>query len=251
VRHTANTIAAEGRSTIPLGPLSSGNLLVGGSPATVGVAVGLLLPAVQAAREAARRSASMNNLKQISLGFLNYEAARRRLPSSAICDDQGKPLLSWRVEILPYVGEDVLYKQFHRDEPWDSEHNRKLLSQMPTVFQSPGGPEGDGRTVYLLPAGRNTLFPPSEKGLRLADVRDGLSKTILVLEATADRAVPWTKPDDGIDAKKPLEGLAGARPGGFLAAFADGHVSLLPEAINPDLLKALFTPDGGEEVEAP
>ena len=252
VRHIGKTIAAEGRSTIPLGPLTSGNVLVAGSPATLGVAVGLMVPAVDAARAAARRTASSNNLKQIGLGMLNYEAAHNQFPAPAICDKQGKPLLSWRVEILPYIDENKLYKQFHRDEPWDSEHNKKLVAQIPQPYQSPETAPGDGRTVYLLPVGEKTLFPSANRGPVLKEVRDGLTFTLLVVEASADRAVPWTKPDDlKNDPKKPLDGLTGTRPEGFLAGFGDGHVSLLPADINADLLRALFTPAGGEKIDMP
>ena len=105
--------------------------------ATVGVLVALLLPAVQAAREAARRVQSMNNMKQLMLGMLNYESAHGSFPAPARCDDNGKPLLSWRVELLPFLEEQSLYDALHRDEPWDSPHNKKLITQMPPVFRGP------------------------------------------------------------------------------------------------------------------
>jgi hypothetical protein len=79
--------------------------------AVVGVLVALLLPATQAARESARRAQSMNNLKQLSLGLLNYESAKKVLPNQIYTKD-AKPLLSWRVQILPYMEEMDLYNQF-------------------------------------------------------------------------------------------------------------------------------------------
>jgi hypothetical protein len=252
VRRESRSIVAEGRATIPLGPLTSGNMLVGSSPMAAGVAVGLMLPAVQAAREAARRSAASNNLKQIALAMLNYESARKRLPSPAICDNTGKPLLSWRVAILPFLDESNLYQQFHRDEPWDSEHNKQLLLKMPPLYQSPDALLAEGRTVYMLPVGENTLFPSADTGPTLMDIRDGTSKTLMAVETTADRAVPWTKPDDfEVDPKNPLAGLAGARSGGFLAVFVDGHSSLLPADIDVALLRALISPAGDEAVDPP
>jgi hypothetical protein len=92
--------------------------------ATIGILVALLLPAVQAAREAARRTQSTNNLKQLILGLLNYESANGHFPPHASYSPDGKPLLSWRVHILPYLEEQALYSQFRLDEPWDSEHNQ-------------------------------------------------------------------------------------------------------------------------------
>ena len=100
--------------------------------------------------------------------------------------------------------------------------------------------------------GEKTLFPSANRGPVLKEVRDGLTFTLLVVEASADRAVPWTKPDDlKNDPKNPLDGLTGTRPEGFLAGFGDGHVSLLPADINADLLRALFTPAGGEKIDMP
>ncbi|MCL4191413.1 MAG: DUF1559 domain-containing protein, partial [Thermoguttaceae bacterium] len=104
--------------------------------ATIGVLVALLLPAVQAAREAARRSQSMNNLKQIGLAMHNYYDSYRTLPAQANYDPQGKPLLSWRVQLLPFLEQQALYAQFHQDEPWDSAHNKTLIDKMPPVYRS-------------------------------------------------------------------------------------------------------------------
>ena len=79
----------------------------------------LLLPAVQSAREAARRAQCVNNLKQIGLAMHNFHAQKNHFPAAAIVDKAGKPLLSWRVAILPYIEQESLYQQFHLDEPWD------------------------------------------------------------------------------------------------------------------------------------
>ena len=101
----------------------------------VPVMLALLLPAVQAAREAARRAQCTNNLKQIGLAMHNYASANGAFPPAAIYDANGKPLLSWRVLILPYLEQDSLYKQFHLAEPWDSPHNKRtLLAQVPPLF---------------------------------------------------------------------------------------------------------------------
>ena len=225
----------------------------GVDPSTAGIGVALLLPAVQAAREAARRNVSQNNLKQIMLSMHNHHDANKSLPAAAITDKEGKPLLSRRVTILPYLEENQLYQEFHLDEPWDSEHNKKLIPRMPTVYVNPSRDyKGDGTTTYLVPTGDAGLFKDLAKGVKFREVTDGLSKTIAAVEVTEDHAVPWTKPDDlKIDPKRPLAGLKGARVGGFLAALADGSVRMIADDIDPTFLTAMFTPDGGEAEKAP
>lgn len=250
-RDAEGDIIAKGRSTLPLGPF--GGAGIASSPAVASIAVGMTLPGVQAAREAARRTQGMNNLKQFALAMLNYESANNALPPAAICDKEGKPLLSWRVAMLPYLGEQELYDQFHLDEPWDSEHNKKLLERMPKIFASPGDDAAKpGTTRYLVPTGEGTVFPKPDRAMKPALVADGFSKTLLVVEAEAAKAVPWTKPEDlAVDPKQPHAGLKNARPTGFLAVFADGHVRIIPQDVAVDVLNAMFTRDGGEQVEVP
>src|ERR1700676_3675353 len=110
--------------------------------AIIAVLIALLLPAVQAAREAARRAQCVNNLKQIGLAMHNYHSTYDCFPPAVTADDQGRPLLSWRVLILPYLEEAPLYAQFHLDEPWDSPHNLPLASKMPRVYTCPSDPTG-------------------------------------------------------------------------------------------------------------
>ena len=219
--------------------------------ATVGVLVALLLPAVQAAREAARRNQAMNHAKMLMLGLFNYESAHGNFPAHASYDDDGKPLLSWRVHILPFLEQQALYDQFHLDEPWDSEHNRKLIPLMPAVFLDPSSPlpPADGKTHYLGVVGEGVFFHNADKGRQLREIRDGTSNTIALVQASDDAAVTWTKPEDWkYDPQQPLLGLGGLHPGIFLAGFADGHVRAISSTIDLDVLRALFTADGGEVV---
>lgn len=219
------------------------------STAVAGVLVALLLPAVQAAREAARRAQSMNNLKQLVLALFNYEDSYKSFPAHAIYDASGKPLLSWRVQILPYLEEQALYNEFHLDEPWDSPHNKKLLTRMPDVFQNPTSPMPEGKTNYLAVVGKECVFDGSAEGMKLQKITDGLSNTILLVEADSDRAVEWTKPADWqFDVKNPKNGLGSLRPGGWLTAFADGSVMLIDGTIDTKTLKAKFTRAGKEEL---
>jgi prepilin-type processing-associated H-X9-DG protein len=215
------------------------------SLATGSILAGMLLPAVASARAAARRAQSMNNLKQIGLAMHNYAAAKGSFPARAIFAKQGKPLLSWRVELLPYLDEIELYKEFHLDEPWDSQHNRKLMPRMPQVFASSSVPGMPGLTNYLAVCGEGLAFDGS-KGRRLADFKAGLGGKILALET--ERCVDWTKPDDWQpDPKRPLAGVSRVRPGGFNALYADGHVQFIPNTIDVKLFWSLLTVGGSEK----
>jgi hypothetical protein len=142
----------------------------------------------------------MNNLKQMSFAMHTYaEAHDGRLPPAVLRDAQGKPLLSWRVLILPYLEQGHLYSQFHLDEPWDSPHNIALLSAMPKVYSTPTALPVEARaepfaTFYQVFTGEGTAFDGSQGLLFPGDFPKGTSSVLLVVEA--GQAVPWTKPDD-------------------------------------------------------
>jgi prepilin-type processing-associated H-X9-DG protein len=219
------------------------------SPAATGVLVGLLLPAVQSAREAARRAQCVNNLKQIALAMHNYESANSAFPKAAITDQQGKPLLSWRVAILPHLVLDELYQKFKLDEPWDSPHNKALLKEMPSIYLCPSRSRPEPyTTTYQVFVGKGALFD-KQRATKFAHITDGTVNTLMVVEAK--EAVPWTKPDDlefDPAAAPSLFGAGSAHPGGFNAAFADGSVFFLKNSIDVKLFRAMITRDGGEVV---
>lgn len=220
----------------------------GGNFMTTGVLVGMLLPAVQAAREAARRMTASNHLKQIGLAMHNYHATHRQLPPRASVDDQGRPLLSWRVALLPFLGEQVLYEQFHLDEPWDSPHNIRLVDQMPMIYADPSSVNRAGTTVFQVPMGDGFLFAATG-ATKFRDVTDGLSNTLMVVETSSGAAVPWTAPDDmEIDSTVPLDGLGGSHPGGFHVLMADGAIRFVANTVDRDVFRALLTRSGAEVV---
>jgi hypothetical protein len=229
------------------------------------ILVGLLLPAVQKVREAANRMASQNNLKQVALAVHNYHATNGCLPPAVVYDAQGKPLYSWRVLLLPYLGEGALYQQFRLEEPWDSPQNKALLPLMPRMYLDPSRPDtGDGTTTYLALTGKGTVFESDPQNglvplkdnpklfrakplLSFKDIPDGTSNTIMIAEA-AD-PVPWTKPEDLEYAPgRPLPSFSKIRPLGFNAAFVDGSVRWLPRTAPEQTLRALISRNGGEVI---
>jgi len=209
-------------------------------------AVSHLGPSLATARQASARAQSLNNLKQLALALLNYEAVHGHFPPAVVMGPDGKMPHSWRVEILPYLECQKLYDQYRLDEPWDSPANHKILVQMPDVFRSPTEPASSTGACYFVLTGPGTMFD-GKKGTRIRDVRDGTAFTILLVEAKRD--IPWTKPEDiPYDADKPLPKLGGFFEGKFNLALADGSVHLLSEDVPQKTLRALVTKDGREVV---
>ncbi len=147
---------------------------------------------VDKVRGAAARVQSQNNLKQIGLACINHNDATTQFPTD-ICDATGKPLLSWRVAILPYVEQQGLYAKFKLNEPWDSANNRPLMEQMPKVFEVPTHPSTN-MTHYQRFVGPDTLFPVGKKVRYPGDFTKGTFNSLLVVEAAFP--VYWTKPED-------------------------------------------------------
>ncbi|MFQ5733265.1 MAG: DUF1559 domain-containing protein, partial [Planctomycetaceae bacterium] len=212
--------------------------------------VALFSSAVGNARAAAQRSTSKNNLKQLGLAMHNFHDVYRGFPPHASYDKTGKRLLSWRVYLLPFLGQKKLFDEFHLDEPWYSRHNKTLIARMPKTFADPGGKaKNPGTTRFLAPIGPKNVFDGKPIGIRIRDITDGTSNTIMIVEAAPESAVVWTKPDDVvINAKDPLQGLLAKDAQGFQASFADGSVRLIAKSINLKILRALFTRNGGEVV---
>ncbi|OWK34457.1 hypothetical protein FRUB_10428 [Fimbriiglobus ruber] len=209
------------------------------------VSAGLLLPAIQKVRGSAAQAQSTNNMKQIALAMHNYHDTYGGFPAAAIPDKNGKPLLSWRVAILPFIEQTALYNQFKLDEPWDSEHNKKLIPLMPKIYADPRGPIEMGKTHYKVFVGKEAGFDWKEKH-KFTDYPDGTSNTIMAV-AGGDPVV-WTQPDDiEFDSKKPLPDLT--KPfGNILAAMFDGSVRVLNPKISKETLKAAITRNGGEVI---
>ena len=200
--------------------------------------------------QSSARSRSQNNLKQIALAMHNFHSTYSSFPPTGSYADDGKPLLSWRVHLLPWLDNDDLYKKFKLDEPWDSAHNKALLKEMPEVFASPRAETEPGMTVYQVPFGPGLPFE-GQAGKPLSEFRDGTTQTILAVEAA--EAVPWTKPADWSpdvsENANPFPGLFAAPDGSALVGMADGSVHTYRAAdLKPATLRKLLTPQGGEVV---
>jgi hypothetical protein len=192
-----------------------------------------------------------NKLMQMGLAMHNYHDAFRAFPTPARYDAKKKPLLSWRVSILPFVEQQALYDKFHLNEAWDSPHNKALIEQMPDIYRSPGRPGMKaGMTCFVLPTGDQAIFSRTDAAAEFRQITDGTSNTVMVMHATEKRAVVWTKPDDyELDAKTLRDALFAKPDGETLVCFADGSVRLLRGSLGDANLMGVFTSRGGEIVE--
>lgn len=172
----------------------------------------------------------LSNMEKISKAMLAYEKDKGRLPAHAIYRN-GQPMLSWRVELLPYLGEKELFDKFKLDEPWNSPHNEKLLERMPAVYRPPGMTDPTTRTCYVVYHGKGAAFEGRE-GVTLASFTDGV-KTILITEV--QNGPQWTMPED-LNFDLPFQDRPGLFPGERSFGLADGTVAdskhvPLPKAI--------------------
>ena len=222
----------------------------------------LLIPATQATREAARRMQCSNHEKQIALALHTYHDVHEAFPPLYTVDEEGNPLHSWRVLILPFIEQRALYEAIRLDEPWDSEHNRQFHDRMPSIYRCPsssgGVPFRD--TSYSAIAGGS--FQPATKaesvvGLKLSDVTDNTSDTLAIVEVI--EPFNWMDPTADVTVEELVDWVvrsgrvrAGSRhPGGMNAAFLDGSVRFITHEIDPEILRALATLSSGESVRTP
>lgn len=211
-----------------------GQTRLGGRQSTIGMAM-----------SAGARAAALNNMRNLMQHLLSYELDNGEYPSQAIVKD-GQPLLSWRVELLKTI-DNNLYRRFKRDEPWDSDANKELLDRMPDIFRV-GYDLPEGHTAVLAVVSNDTLFSSdSGKARKNVALRDGPDRTACVVITDSGSAVPWTKPEDiKLDSSDPKKGIAWP-DGTFIAGFADGSAQRVTTD-NAEYLNAVFTVNGGETV---
>ena len=230
-------------------------------------------PALPSDRRRSQAEVTNRHLREILLAAHNYHSVNGCFPAPFSIRD-GKPLLSWRVALLPYLGHNELYQQFQLDEPWDSPHNKVLIDRMPAVFETADAPTIPGKTRINVFIGPNAVFEPfrikadgqenkgsgvvlnfgvprKRQGVGIEEITDGTSNTVFV--AIAKRSTPWTAPGGlgyipGRDDTR--ADLDDSDPRGIVLGMCDGSVRVLPKAHqNRQTLAALITRNGGEVVD--
>jgi len=224
-------------------------IILGGGGFLFSILLALLLPAIQQAREAARRSHSKNNLKQIGLALHNYHDVHEVFPPGGIAKTDGTPYHSWQTFVLPFIGQAPLYNRINFDQPWSTPENQPHFQQEIQEYLNPTldertSPNGLGLSHYV--ANEKTLGTNSS--LRMRHITDGTSNTILAFE-TGEDLKAWGDPTNfgspgdfiGPHRKK-------AFFGGTQVLMGDGSVRFVSENTDPAVLEALSTPRGGEMI---
>lgn len=225
------------------------SILVGGGIFVVLVLMALILPAIQQAREAARRSMSKNNLKQMGLALHHYHETHYIFPPGGIETTDGKPYHSFQSMLLPFMDQVPLYNQVNFSKPWSDPENQPLFQLEMPSYLNPGiaekiSPEGFGLSHYV----GNELFLVKNRGNSIRNTTDGLANTIMAIE-TGENFKPWGDPTNIAEPVNIMgAGKKSSFSGGNHVLLGDGSVRFISENIDPELLKALSTPNGGERL---
>ncbi|MEX2287387.1 MAG: DUF1559 domain-containing protein [Planctomycetaceae bacterium] len=212
----------------------------------------LIWPAMQRPKQSGVGNICKKNLKQIALALHNYHDEWHSFPPAFIADKDGKPMHSWRVLILPYLGETDLYASYDFSKPWDAPDNQLVLERMPKLFRCHSDQSAPPYTTnYAAVFGAGCLFDP-ERPIRIRDVKDGTTTTLMVGEVV-DVNIPWTKPEDIDVSQHPginqPGGFGSRHEGGCQFALADGSVKFIEQKLSPELCYALFHRNDGKQFE--
>ena len=218
-----------------------------------GILAALLIPAVQGGREAARLANCQSNMKQIGFAMQMYHTKFGHYPPAFVADKDGKPMHSWRVLLLPYLGEQALYDQYNMNEPWNSPHNMALANRMPAVYRCPSGAKSATNiTSYAMLVGPNAIST-GPKGRSNTEITDGLANTIMVVETDGNN-INWLSPSDLDVETKAFDltendgkEISSQHPSAANVLFADGSVRILTKGSDPDNIKAMTTINGAEQ----
>ena len=182
-------------------------------------------PFVAASYSAFNRLVCVTNLKQLGFALLAYQAEHGALPPAFTVDASGKPLHSWRVLVLPYLGDDAkaLFDKIRLDEPWDSDYNKQFHGQIPNVFRCPVDGAAD-KTPYSVILGGNGPFDASGKGKNVRELRkqNGVETNVLAMVVERLEPVCWMKPDAELTAQDCLEAAGGKGNAAFGGRHSEG-----------------------------
>jgi len=201
-----------------------------------------------------------NQVQQIGLAIHNYAQLYHCFPPAYTIDRDGRRLHSWRTLILPYIFSDDSYKKIRFDEPWDSLHNRDAFRDVLKKMRDPSyyyhcfdATTPASETSFVMVVGSNTISDGPHSA-RFDDIKDGLSSTIMFVEIK-NSGIQWAEPRDLDFASMSFrindpnrQGISSEHPGGAFAVFADGSVRFIKDDVDPKIVKALITINGGEDV---
>ena len=198
-------------------------------------------------RTPSHRTQCKNNLKNIAIAIHSYAEVYGALPPACTVDAAGKPLHSWRTLILPYLDEQALYEAIDLSKSWNDPANANAFNTELLVYRCPSASTQPNQTTYMAIVGSNSCF---RRGLpRLfADITDGTSSTLMLIEVPSESAVPWMSPQDTDERFVLGFGPASDLPhtGGTQAAFADGSIRFLEATMPSDARRAMISIAGDD-----
>ncbi len=233
-------------------------IAVSGIAALIGlcllVAVGL--PIVQRVQATGLKNRSTRNLQKIATAMRLYEADYGCLPPPYVVDQNGRPVHSWRVLLLPYMGYEGIHADYDFSQPWDSTSNMLLIERMPDVYASPTNEDGMpnyGETNYMVVVGPGCAFR-TNGSVKMSDISDGPDATLIVVEANVEAPVQWTNPQDlnvasmDFSVNGQYNSLGGSHPDGANVLMADDRVRFLPNDVPADYVEGMTTISGREVI---
>ncbi len=223
-------------------------LIIGGLLLFAIVMIGVLIPPVQSPRGPAKRTVCSNWMRQLALAMLNYESVHGHFPPAYTVDENGRPLHSWRAQILPYVEQRAVYDSIDFSKPWDDPVNKKAYETDVEGFRCPESKAPNGFTTYLALVTPNSCLRPKESCV-IADIQDGTSNTVTIIEVPVSSAVHWMSPfdaDEGLFLRIGETGFQSPHSGGFNAVRGDGSVYFLRNNTPADVRRALISVAGND-----
>jgi hypothetical protein len=213
-----------------------------------GILAALLLPAIQQAREAARRMSTASNMRQVGIALLNYEATFKQFPPAYTVDAEGNKLHSWRTIILPFLEQANVYESIDFSKPWDAPENSAARDAVIATFDCPSAVLPPGHTLFQVIVDPRGIFTGPKKTL-VSEIIDGTSNTILVAQAGKDHSVHWMEPNDmDLQYFQMVDPDASAHHGGAHIVLGDCSTRFLPTDAGPETRKQLVTRNGGESL---
>ncbi len=188
-------------------------------------------------------------LARIGIALRNHRSAYKVLPPQS--GGRRSTELSWRVDILPFLQDKeatALYHEFKFDEPWNSEHNLKLVGRIPKVFAATEQLAREGKTRIVFPFHPDAVYHDRRRGASIRSLPADLGSVILAVVADESNAVVWTKPDDyDIDLKQPRKGWSQGVSGIPLALVADGTIAHLSKETGDGEIRTAFLLDRADK----